>query len=124
MKGLVFLFVLVFSLFSCNKVCDYAKQSSAVMSKILALRWSCNVDKVSEFLEKDLLSKVCKGDSKSVVGVVCPMVADYLVKLGADAIAKKFDCNVEKVKNDLGNANRLCDLFNLLNNEYKDKDVY
>lgn len=92
-------------------MCELAKVGVNLISGQVAKRWTCDSAKVEAFLLKPVNDKLCAAQKSAIVGAVCPMVIGFVVDLGADKIASEFSCDLAKVKADLAQADKLCDLL-------------
>jgi len=109
------MFLIVLTMFiSCNKqeLCDNASSATNSISITLAVRWNCDNAKIYADLIKPI-SGICpqKLEKTLLAGTVCSLVVNYLTSLGADALAKRWSCDKNKVQADLGYASKLCELF-------------
>ena len=109
---------------SCSKstqLCDAGKVASKLLAAPIALRWSCNPDKLVTFFESKVGPVTCQDPapqamvaslaSPSIQQLLCPTVISSLTSLGADKIVSDFECSKEKVLLDLSSTSKICDLF-------------
>lgn len=115
MKSLFMLLVfsMVVVLVGCNPVCEIAKTGTDLVAGKVADRWECDKTKLYDFMIKPTSKLVCKEESgeKGALDFICPIATKFIVDLGEAEIVKKFSCNPEKVRADLINAEKLCDLL-------------
>ncbi len=114
MKSLFMLLVfsMVVVLVGCNPVCEIAKTGTDLVAGKVADRWECDKTKLYDFMIKPTAKLVCKEEGEtSALDFVCPIAVKFVVDLGEAEIVKNFSCNPEKVRADLINAEKLCDLL-------------
>lgn len=117
MKALIIAITLLTILISCEKpqkpsfICQAAKLATDTLALQISNRWDCNFDKVSTFIYKPIEEKFCSKEKSAIATTACNLIINSLVNMGTVKIAIEFSCNADKVKADLENADKLCEML-------------
>jgi hypothetical protein len=116
MKVLFFALVML-TLLACEKpqkpsfLCQAAKVATDALAGKISARWDCDADKVSMFIYKPIEDKYCSREKSMLLDAACSLIIGMVTDLGAEKISADFSCNRDKVKADLANADKLCDVL-------------
>jgi len=115
MKKLILVALVAMSalLVGCNPLCDFSKTGTDIVAQKITDRWACDKTKLYDFMIEPTAKLVCKSEvgEQGALDLVCPIATGFLVDLGEAEIVKRFACDPVKVRADLNNASKLCDLL-------------
>jgi len=112
--SIVLFIIMTVILVGCNPICELAKTGTNLVAQKIATRWECDQSKLYDFMIKPTSKYVCKENQgeQSALDLICPIATGFLVDLGEAEIVARFSCDPTKVRADLNNADKLCDLLN------------